>query len=445
MLYRIYYGDRRTANRGTQRPVPGIAERGERLLMGDVVVIGAGIIGLSCAYSLRRRGLDVTVVERETPGVGASWGNTGWITRGLSTPLPGPDVRRASIGWLVRRSGPLTIRPWRDLRIPSWLWRFWGKCNERDYAAGLSALAALNERTGELFDALETDGMALGLERRGVLVACRTGARLERVRGDLEVAVADPDADVSVLGREAVRETEPALRDVVGGVLIESDRHLRPETWGGSLLADLQSAGVQTEFGEEILELEREGCRVTGVVGRRNRWPSDLVVLAAGAWSGRLARRMGFALPVLAGKGYSMTVAGPRLSVRRPVYLSEAKIAVSPYPGTLRLSGTMEISGFDLGIDRRRLARMQSAADSFLPGWSRGRECDAWAGLRPITPDGLPVIGRAPGLDNAYVATGHGMLGMTLAPATGEVLATMIEGGRTIDKALERLDPVRFN
>jgi len=388
----------------------------------------------------------VTVVERgAAPGAGASWGNTGWITPALSTPLPRPGIRGASLGWLLSRRGPLTVRPWKDPELPSWLWRFWRRCNGRDYAAGLAALAALNERTGALFDALSADGVAMELECRGMLLACRTSRTLEHARRDVAIAVATPGVNVRVLDRDGMREAEPALRDVCGGLLIGTDRHLRAETLGVGLLARLRSLGVRLVFGEEVVTLERRGGRVTHVVSDAGRRPADAVVLAAGAWSGRLARRMGFRLPMQAGKGYSVTVRRPQRALRRPVYLAEAKVALSPYPDALRAAGTMELVGFDTRLDRNRLARLGSAVQSFVPGWAAGEAVEVWAGLRPLTPDGLPAIGRAPGFDNVYVAAGHAMLGMTLAPATGEVLAALIAGGESLDVALDRFDPIRFN
>ena len=413
--------------------------------MTDVVVIGAGVVGLSCAYSIRCRGLDVTVVEREAPGAGASWGNTGWITPALSTPLARPDVRGASLGWLLSRRGPLTIRPWKDPELPSWLWRFWRSCNAGEYAAGLAALAALNERTGELFDALVADGVDMELECRGMLLACRTSRTLERARRDIEFTVARPGVNVRVLDREGMREAEPALRDVRGGLLIGTDRYVRAETLAAGLLARLRSMGVRFAFGEEIVCLERRGGRVTHVVSDAGRRSAEAVVLAAGVWSGRLAQRLGFRLPMQAGKGYSVTVRRPQRALHRPVYLAEAKVALSPYPDVLRVAGTMELVGFDTRVDRGRLARLGSAVQSFVPGWEAGEAVEVWAGLRPLTPDGLPAIGRAPGFENLYVAAGHGMLGMTLAPATGEVLAALLAGGESPDAALDRFDPIRFN
>jgi D-amino-acid dehydrogenase len=413
--------------------------------MTEVVVIGAGVIGLSCAYSLRRRGLEVTILDRERSGVGASWGNTGWITPGLSTPLPGPEVRAMLPRWLLWRSGPLTIRPFSDPGLPRWLWRFWRHCTARDYSEGLSVLAALNERTDELYDALEADGVATGMDRRGVLLACRTPHKIDQALRDAKAAVADAAMAVRVLDRDGVLDAEPALHDVAGGVLIETDRHVRAETLCAGLTAHVQQLGVRLVFGEEAVGVLRRGRRVTHVVGRTARRAADVVILAAGAWSGRLAHRMEFRLPIQAGKGYSITLANPSLRLRRPVYLAEAKIALSPYRDVLRASGTLELTGLDPSIDSRRLARMRSTIGSFLPWANGGAPTSSWAGLRPLTPDGLPAVGRAPGLDNVYVATGHAMLGMTLAPATGELLAALVVEGRVPDPVLDRLDPIRFN
>ncbi len=183
---------------------------------------------------------------------------------------------------------------------------------------------------------------------------------------------------------------------------------------------------------------------MTCVVTTGGEVPGDRFLIASGAWSASLARMAGFHLPVQCGKGYSVTVTEPAVRLRRPLYLGEAKLGVTPFRNALRIAGTMELAGISEALDPRRLEAIRASADQFLVGWRQGKSEEEWAGMRPVTPDGLPAIGRAPGYDNLYVATGHAMLGVTLAPATGVAMAELIHSGNA-DVDLRPFDPNRFS
>jgi D-amino-acid dehydrogenase len=233
-----------------------------------------------------------------------------------------------------------------------------------------------------------------------------------------------------VLDREEVLSAEPMLSDdIAGGILAASERHVRPESFTAALIEHLRDLGAELREGERVVALEpaaggwlmRCGAHELG---------ARTVVLAGGAETAPLLRPLGISLPLEGAKGYSLTQHSSDLHLRRPIYLLDSKVAVSPFDGALRLAGTLELGTSGLGIDRRRVAGMESAARRSIRRWPSTADWTTWAGLRPMAPDGLPVIGPVPGHKNLHLATGHSMLGITLAPTTAEVLAPVILDGQ---------------
>jgi D-amino-acid dehydrogenase len=395
------------------------------------VVVGAGAIGLCCAYALRRRGLEVLVLDRGAPGSGASHGNGGWICPALSDPLPGPGITLASLRWLLQPESPLYIRPRLDPTFWRWLWRFRRHCNEEAYQRGLAALADLNRSTHALFDTLARDGVSFEMHRQGLLslYLSREAARTEaRHMAEMERFGCPP---AQWLDPAPLRLVEPAvLPAVVAGLLLPGERHMRPETLLAGLQARLREMGVEVRARAPVLGFERAGSLVTGVRTPRGVEPATRVILAAGVWSARLAAQLGCPLPLEAGKGYSVTMAGPATLLQRPLNLAEAHVGLSPFEGAVRVLGTMELSGINHRVRTRRLEALKRAPSAYLRDWQPGPIREEWCGPRPVTPDGLPFIGPLPGVANVLVAAGHAMLGITLAPATAEAVAALVVGER---------------
>lgn len=412
--------------------------------MSRIIVIGAGVIGLACAYELRRRGHQVMVVDRGEPGAACSSGNAGWVVPSLCGPVPAPGLVGTSLRWMLTRDSPLYIRPRPDLEFLGWVRDFWRYCTSRAYQAGLAAIAALNVHTMALYDALQADGMPVEMHRQGILFTFLDHAALGSVYADLERVRSYGYGEAKVLTAREAREAEPMLgNEAIGGILVEQQRHVRPETLTGALVRRLQEMSVEVKSGAEVTDFHWRGAAIAAAQTPRGLLEGDRFVIAAGAWSGLLARRVGYRLPMQAGKGYSLTLVNPRVNVRRPLYLDEARIAVSNFDGALRLAGTMEFSGLNSDLDPRRLAALRRGADRYLTDWQGADREKAWVGMRPLTPDGLPVIGKVPGCENVYIATGHGMLGVTLAPATAVALTELIVTDRSTP-ALAPFDPARF-
>jgi D-amino-acid dehydrogenase len=424
--------------------------------MRRVVVIGAGVIGLSCAYELCRRGLEVTLLDKGNPGDACSRGNTGWIVRSFSGPLPAPGLTWTSLKWMASAESPLYIRPSTLPSIASWLWSFWGKCNENDYRSGLDAVARISEPTMQLFDDLEADSATGELHRSGLLCAFSRESALEASMKTFAAIAAHGIIQPQRLSGQEASDLEPALSSAVaGGILLDGERHVRPEAFNEALLERALNLGVELRSATEVCGQVREGGEVRAVIGanpagscdttsdepqrgqnescRSSRSPveGDAFVIAAGAWSGRLAERLDVRLPMQAGKGYSITIDDPEVRLERPVYFPERKIVTSPFNEALRIGGTMELSGINEDIDPRRIAAIRRGAEHFLPGCLDGDGESAWVGMRPLLPDGLPVIGIAPGYDNLYLASGHAMLGVTLAPVTAHAIADLVVDGHT--------------
>ncbi len=466
-----------------------------------VVVVGGGVIGLCTAYYLGRGGANVVVVERGRPGGGCSLRNGGWICPSLLRPLPAPGAILGSLRRIFRPDSPLYIRAAALPRLLRWLLAFGRHCNAASYAAGMSALLSLGGCTSRLYRRLADAGVRFEYGQGGMILAFSDMDELRKSADEIAGLSGYGIEPAEALDREGLARAEPDLRGgLAGGLLLRSVSHVRPESLcaglaesvrlsGGSILGettvgrfasdkrtgtgyrvraalaratpgpDRRAAGdagasswtegesrAGGEGGNAIpqAELAQSAGHGGGRPGAGREIEADAFVIAAGAESGALAAKLGSALPVQAVKGYSITVERPNASLSQPVYLAGPKVGFTPFRGAMRTLGTLEFSGFDERLDSRRIAVLERAAQRYLPGALRGRSRIDWVGLRPVMPDGLPAIGRLPGTSNVYVATGHQMLGVTLAPATGRALARlMLDGGP--DARLAPFDPGRFH
>jgi D-amino-acid dehydrogenase len=411
-----------------------------------VVVIGGGVVGLCAAEALRRRGGEVTVVDAATPGGGASAVNAGWIVPSLSGPVPEPGLVRTSLKWMLKADSPLYIKPRADLAFARWIFAFWRRCNARAYHAGLEATAELARRAMTLFDQLRANGVAFELHQDGLLFAYLTPTELEHDLRRLEPLRTFGYEPPAPLDRAAVHDLEPSLADVVvGGYLLAQERHVRPDSLMAGLVAHLTANGVEVRAKTAVMGFERHGSRVTAVQTTGGRIDADAALICAGAWTPGVARLAGVRLPIEAGKGYCLDYAPPPMQpIRHALYLHEARVAVTPLDGMVRLAGTMEFSGLNDRIPPKRVEAIARAGRRFLRDWPAGLgDARTGAGMRPMTPDGLPVIGLLPGYANLAVASGHAMLGVTLGPSTGEAIADLLVSGSPTD-ILKPFDPGRF-
>jgi D-amino-acid dehydrogenase len=383
----------------------------------------------------------------------ASHVNAGWIVPSLAEPVPAPGLIATSLRWMLRSDSPLYIQPRLDPAFLRWTLRFWRSCNARDYRAGLEATAAFGARALALYDALRDAGVRYEEHRDGIVFAYRTPEALEHDYAALEPIRRFGSEISPLLDGGAVHVLEPALSDaVIGGFWLPRERSLRPDTLVRGLVAYLVEHGTEVRRNTTVGAIETTGNRATAIFANGERIPAEAVVVAAGAWTPHLLRPLGVQLPIEAGKGYSIDLSPPPSlpqPVSRPLYLHETRVAVTPLHGMLRLAGTMEFSGLNHHIRPERVAAIARSAGWALAGWPRetpttGPGVRVWTGPRPMTPDGLPVIGWLPGYRNLAVASGHAMLGLTLATATGEAVAEMMTTGEA-PEIIGAFNPGRFS
>ncbi|MFE6172694.1 NAD(P)/FAD-dependent oxidoreductase [Streptomyces sp. NPDC056464] len=413
-----------------------------------VVVVGGGVIGLCTAYYLAAAGVPTEVVERRGLGSGVSRGNAGWVCLSHSTPVPAPGVLRYALRSLGRPDSPLYLRPLPDPAFLRWLWRFWRSSAPAAFRRGYTAIAELNRDTFDLFDALDDAGVATTLTRPGMVHAFLSPAEarhhlaIQREMADGRYSLPD---DVTT-GTEA-RLLDSALSDRVrAAYLVKGEGVVDPEAFARGLGEALAAAGVKVHENAEVTGFRSGAGHVGALRTDQGEIPCSAVVVAAGMRTPQLLRALGHRLPLQAGKGYSFSVdLDP--APRHTLYFGERRAVASPIGGTTRIGGTMELSGNNNRLDWRRIVAVALASRHYLGRWfddpddlvSRIR--DPWVGGRPFLPDGLPVIDRLPGHDNVFAATGHGMLGVTLGPATGHRLAEYLLTGRRP----EVLAPFRFD
>ena len=395
-----------------------------------VVVVGAGVAGLCCAYYLRKQRLDVVVVESNRVGSGASWGNGGWLCPAQAGPLPEPGLTLFGLRSLFAADSPLYIKPANWAEIGPWLLRFWTYCNDRDYRHGVRAVAQLGQSVFALVDEMIADGVQFELHRQGMLVASRDPKSAQEELRKLEPARAlGYELPDDVMTGAELHELEPALApEVEGGFYVPQHWHVRPDSFTAGLAAALRADGVEIVEGAEVNDFELRNGRVAGVRTAAGTFAADAFVLAAGAWTTTLAHMLGMELRMQAGKGYSFFVR-PSVVPRHSVLLCDVHVGCTPLGEKMRIGGTLEFSGINTRVDLDRIATIAKAAQTaFLP-WATDEIDTEWAGMRPITADGLPVIDRDPRHENVFVATGYSMQGMTIAAPAGLALAEFVTTG----------------
>ena len=410
--------------------------------MTSVVVVGGGAVGLCVAESLATRGAEVTVLERDLCGRGASAGNAGWITPSLAVPVPAPGVIGQSLRWLVNPSGPLWIRPTLSPAMLEWISLFLLSCRGPAYRRGLDALLAVGARSPESFDRL-AERVEFELHPQELLYPAFSQTELDHllaVEAELREAGLHPTME-RVTGAEMVA-LEPALSDrCLAGLVGGGERRVRPETLSAGVKQRLLSIGGAVVEYTPVSALTPAGPGWVLSSGAKE-WRADAVVVANGVAASELLGQLGFRLRLAAAKGYSRTFRSVDSGPSRPMYLEEPKVAISVFDGGVRISGTLELGARGLSLSQRRLRAITDGAQKAMPGWKLPPDPADWAGMRPLSPDGMPYIGAVPGQTGLYVAGGHATLGITLAPLTGEWLTGLILDGRT-DPLMAAFDPSR--
>jgi D-amino-acid dehydrogenase len=394
----------------------------------EVVVIGTGPVGLSVAFELATRGIDVAVVEALTVGSGAARRNAGWVVPIMAAPVPAPGVVGKAARWMFDPMSPLRVAPDLDPGHIAFMFGMLRASTPRRFEQGLAAVGALAEGTLDLFAAYAGRGVDFELHRDGVLLAFTSLGEFEaHVKEYQDAALAAGLSTPELLDATGVREVEPGLAEaVVAGILCPDQMHLNPGSYVDGLRSAISAMGVPVLEGQSVSGLAIATDRIA-LASSHGSMSARQVVVAAGVGTSRIVASLGQRLPLRFGKGYGYDLAAPPVPLRRAVYLTEAKVAVTPLNEGMRLAGTMEFGGDPDRVDLRRAAGIITCSRPYFAAGIDGAH-EPWAGLRPMTPDGLPVIGRMRRAPGVIVATGHAMLGVTLAPRTGQLVADLVEG-----------------
>lgn len=400
--------------------------------MKRIIIIGGGVIGFCTAWYCRQKGHQVVVLERGAPTRDCcSLGNAGLIVPSHIIPLAAPGMVSMGFRMMWNPESPFYIKPRISAELFDWGLKFIRACTPEHVQRSAPLLRDLNFAGKKLFEEFATlPGMDFGLVKKGCLNLCQTAARLHE-EGELAAHARRLGMPAEVLTAEETRRLDPDVdMNLVGAVYFPEDAHLSPNRFMAQLGELIAKAGVELRWQSEVTGWRREGDRIVAARTANGDVSGDEFVLAGGSWSPKLARELELKLPMQAGKGYSLTVERPRQLPRLSYIFTEARLAVTPMLGALRFGGTMEIAGLNLDINPARIRGITKSAGRYFPAFppEAFAGIPPWAGLRPVAPDGLPYVGRTMAASNLLVGTGHAMMGLSLGPVTGRLLAEIASG-----------------
>lgn len=399
-----------------------------------VTILGSGVIGVATAYYLSRAGHEVTVIDRQPgPALETSFGNAGELSYGYASPWAGPGIPMKAIKWLLMKDGPLVIRPMLDPRMWIWGLRLLANCTSRAYSVNKSRMVRVAEYSRDkMIELRAATGIAYEGREQGTLQLFRYQKQLDHIGGDVEV-LKQYGVPFEVLDPKGCIAAEPGLATAkvpfVGALRLPNDDTGDCKKFTEALATLAAAQGVTFRYETAIKGLEAEGDRVTAVITDKGRESADVIVAALGSYTPDLVKPLGIALPVYPIKGYSLTVpitndaVAPVSTVMDETY----KVATTRFDDRIRIGGTAEIAGWDTTLRPHRRGPLERSLGDLFPEAGDVSRATFWCGLRPMTPDGTPVIGGTK-YKNFYLNTGHGTLGWTMAAGSGQVMADIIAG-----------------
>jgi D-amino-acid dehydrogenase len=413
----------------------------------EVLVIGGGPVGVCAAQTLAADGASVVLIEKEAdicPPVSAAHGNCGLLVPSDVTPLAAPGALGQGLRWMRDSTSPFYIAPRPSANLLRWLWLFRAAATPARSRATAPVLRALHAESAALHDELaQQDGERWLYHRDGIVQAYAAPAAMDEAVAEADMA-RGLGVRAEVLGADAVVARFPGVRGSIAGALFfPDDGHMDPMLFTQAVADMAVTAGATVFRGTEAIAIEPAAAGAVTVVTTRGEFVAGQVVLAAGAWTPALAKDLGVALPIEPAKGYSVDVDRPDDFPELPLYLGDAHCVLTPLGDALRLGSTLELSGWDMTIRRQRVAGLRGAAQRVMDIAPDAPVRQIWRGPRPVTPDGLPIVGRVPRRERMIVAAGHCMLGLSLGPVTGRLVAELA-GGRTPSLDLGPLSPARF-
>ncbi|RFZ83343.1 FAD-dependent oxidoreductase [Mucilaginibacter terrenus] len=394
------------------------------------IIIGGGIIGLFSAYYLNKAGWQVEVLEQGDLADNASYGNAGMIVPSHFVPLAAPGMVEQGIRWMFDSKSPFYVKPSLDPALIGWGLKFLKAANKKHVERSAEALRDLSLLSKKLYQEFDAEaGFNFGLEDKGIMMLFKTAKFEDEERHTAEKAQ-KLGLDAQYLSADECRALQPEVEmDVLGAVLYHCDAHLYPNKLMEGLVKLLENSGVIIHRNTTITEVKHQNGKITSVNSGNNTFTADKYVLAGGSWSAALGKLAGIKVPLMPGKGYSFMLPEPKQRMSIPSLLCEARVSVTPMNGSIRFGGTMEIGKLNNKINMNRVEGIVQSIPKYFPQFKPAipEQKDIWYGFRPCSPDGLPYIGRTAKYSNLAVATGHGMMGLSLAPATGKLLAETLQ------------------
>ena len=395
-----------------------------------ILVLGGGVIGLCTAYYCAKRGYRVTVIDRNPEQRdGCSFGNAGMIVPSHFVPLAAPGMVALGLKWMWNPESPFYIQPRLNWDLISWGLKFWQAATEARVSKAAPLIRDMSFASRACFEELESIAdNGFDLTQRGLLMLCRTQHTLdEEAKYAQQANLLGVPAEV--LTAEQTAAIDPDVRmSIAGSVYFPKDCHLSPNRFMAGLKRQCDTMNVQFHWQTDVLKLTEESHRITSIQTTVVDFEADEIVVCCGSWSALMTKQIGLNLPMQAGKGYSLTLKEPRQLPKTCAIFSEARVAVTPMGNTLRFGGTMEIAGLNETINYRRVQGIIKSVPNYYPDFEPDdfAGVEPWRGLRPCSPDGLPYVGRTAKFSNLTIATGHAMMGLSLGPITGQLVASIL-------------------
>lgn len=390
--------------------------------MSEIIIIGAGIVGLSSAYYLHRQGYKVTVLDKGDIKDNCSFGNAGMIVPSHFVPLASPGMVQQGVRWMFNSKSPFYVRPAVNMDLINWGIKFLKHANAKHVSAAAVPLRDLSLLSKQLFEDLAKEpGFEFELKSKGILAFYKT-EKVAEEEAHLAKNANELGLDMAVLSAAECLLLQPELKlDVLGAVHYRDDGHISPPKLMNALLTYLEHAGVAIMRNHEVTKIETSGKKIISVFTGDKEWKAGQYVLASGSWSPAIARMMNLRISLMPGKGYSFMEDEPAGRMTIPALLCEARVAITPMNGSIRYSGTMELDKINDKVNLQRVRGIVESVPKYFSDLKPGLPAveDIWYGFRPSSPDGLPYIGRSAEKENLIIATGHGMMGLSLGPATG--------------------------
>ena len=409
-------------------------------------VVGGGVIGIACAHYLTRAGYQVTVMDRASIGGACSHANCGYVCPSHILPLTVPSAIPMALKSLLKPRSPFKVKFSLSPNYVSWMLQFAKRCRERvALAAGHHLKAILDASLVEYKNLIADQQIDCEWRESGLLHVFQNQSALDAFARENDWIQSEYQCGAKRIAANKLPELDSTLRsDLAGGFLHEHDASLRPDLLNQSWRSKLESEGVRFLENCDLQNIVRDASgKVKYLNTSQGQQIADVFVFALGAWSERFGRELGFKLPIQPGKGYSVTLEKPDVSPTLPMLFPEKKIGISPFANGFRIGSMMEFVGFDQAIPEYRIQQLKDSVKPFFNFQLNDTEQERWHGYRPMTYDTLPVIGQAPGVENGFVATGHSMLGVSMAPATGRLIAEMVTKYPTHIDA-QAFSPARF-